>query len=138
MVSKQRSAKTSSGDADKRAIKISPGEGEMKIIELLAKFWGVSVAAIVLEAVRRSLDEFVQEYERGSRVLNIDAKAKSMRLEDLVLRLAAGETVTDDEISEVSGTMSTTTCGKEEIVEMLMKIRDLAKRRKGNGSPASV
>lgn len=138
MVSKQRSAKTSSGDADKRAIKISPGEGEMKIIELLAKFWGVSVAAIVLEAVRRSLDEFVQEYERGSRVLNIDAKAKSMRLEDLVLRLAAGETVTDDEISEVSGTMSTTTCGKEEIVEMLMKIRDLAKRRNGNGSPASV
>lgn len=122
--------------ARQRQIKFTPSDREEELIKMIAEWWNVSESTIVSRAVHDQLDSYIQQIERGERFLGRQERSGIMTIEKLILKLASGETVTDEDVIEVSGSIDTPS--KEQVIEVLLKIRDLSKRRNGNGCTTGV
>lgn len=99
-------------------LRVSPSENERRIIALLAKWRGTSEASIVMDGFRRAKREMLNEYEQEMRVLSTEPESNPLR--SLLLRLAVGDFVADEELEEYAGSSGLS-------MEMLRQIRDSIK-----------
>lgn len=106
-------------------LRVSPSEGERKIIKILASGWGMPEAAVIMLGFRRSMPDLMSEFEQAQRLQGNTPAHDPLRL--LLLRLATGEAVPEHELTELAYDCNLP-------VEVLHQIRDCLEGKKRHAS----
>lgn len=122
-------------DAKQIQIRVTPTAKELELIKYLSKWWGRPEATIIMDAFRRVSGEMMTECDHNEQML---AEEHNNNLQSLIIRIASGEDVSDDELIDLSGEMETIEHDKEKVFQALSRIRDIIKRRNGDGCPVNV
>lgn len=122
-------------DAKQIQIRVTPTAKELELIKYLSKWWGRPEATIIMDAFRRVSGEMMIECDHNEQML---AEEHNNNLQSLIIRIASGEDVSDDELIDLSGEMETIEHDKEKVFQALSRIRDIIKRRNGDGCPVNV
>lgn len=62
-----------------RQLRVSPSEGERRLISLLAEFWGEGEATLIMIGFRYGLAMLMAEYEQAKRVQELASRREAPR-----------------------------------------------------------
>ena len=100
-----------------RQIKFTPSDREAEIIARLAEWWRMPESKIIQMALHEQLSVYMQRVSQGEDFLSGTNRSEVNPLRLLLLRLAAGETIAESEL-----TLLAHDCGVP--IETLKQIRD--------------